>query len=120
MTISKMPDAQFNASDHQFMVRAMQLAKRGITTTHPNPRVACILVKKNEVIAEGWHEKAGLAHAEIVALKQAGKNAQGATAYVTLEPCSHYGRTPPCVDAMIEAGIAEVFIAMQDPNPLVA
>ena len=120
MTVSNMPDAQFNTSDHQFMARTLQLARRGIATSHPNPRVGCILVKNNEIIAEGWHEKAGLAHAEIVALKQAGKNAQGATAYVTLEPCSHYGRTPPCVDAMIEAGIAEVFIAMQDPNPLVA
>jgi len=115
-----MPDAQFNASDHQFMARALQLANRGVATTHPNPRVGCIIVKNNEVIAEGWHEKAGLAHAEIVALKQAGEKARGATAYVTLEPCSHYGRTPPCADALVESGISEVIIAMQDPNPLVA
>ena len=115
-----MPDAQFNASDHQFMARALQLAKRGVATTHPNPRVGCIIVKNNEVIAEGWHEKAGLAHAEIVALKQAGEKARGATAYVTLEPCSHYGRTPPCADALVESGISEIIIAMQDPNPLVA
>jgi len=115
-----MPDAQFNASDHQFMARALQLANRGVATTHPNPRVGCIIVKNNEVIAEGWHEKAGLAHAEIVALKQAGEKARGATAYVTLEPCSHYGRTPPCADALVEGGISEVIIAMQDPNPLVA
>ncbi len=115
-----MPDVQFNANDRQFMARALQLARRGVSTTHPNPRVGCILVKNDEVIGEGWHEKAGLAHAEIVALKQAGKKARGATAYVTLEPCSHYGRTPPCADALIESGISEVIIAMQDPNPLVA
>lgn len=120
MTISNMPDAQFNASDHQFMARALQLAKRGVTTTHPNPRVGCIIVKNNEIIAEGWHEKAGQAHAETVALKQAGKNARGATAYVTLEPCSHFGRTPPCADTLVESGVSEVIIAMQDPNPLVA
>jgi diaminohydroxyphosphoribosylaminopyrimidine deaminase/5-amino-6-(5-phosphoribosylamino)uracil reductase len=115
-----MSDAQFNTSDHQFMARALQLARRGIPTTHPNPRVGCVLVKNYEVVGEGWHEKAGLSHAEIMALKQAGKSAQGATAYVTLEPCSHHGTTPPCADALVESGISEVIIAMQDPNPLVA
>lgn len=115
-----MSDAQFNTSDHQFMARALQLARHGISTTHPNPRVGCVLVKNHEVVGEGWHEKAGLAHAEIVALKQAGKSAQGSTAYVTLEPCSHHGTTPPCADALVESGISEVIIAMQDPNPLVA
>ena len=102
------------------MSRALQLAQRGLYTTQPNPRVGCVLVKAGEIIGEGWHEKAGEAHAEIHALRQAGDKAIGATAYVTLEPCSHHGRTPPCVDALIAAGVARVVVAMEDPNPLVS
>ncbi len=110
----------FSADDHSFMAHALQLARRGINTSHPNPRVGCVLVKQGQIIAEGWHEKAGQAHAEVMALQHAGNKAKGAKAYVTLEPCSHYGRTPPCADALIKSGISEVIIAMQDPNPLVA
>ncbi len=104
------------------MARALQLAARGMNTTTPNPRVGCVLVKDGAIIAEGWHEKAGGPHAEIAALQKvaAGKMAIGASAYVTLEPCSHHGRTPPCADALIAAGVRRVVAAMQDPNPLVA
>ncbi|PPD05342.1 MAG: riboflavin biosynthesis protein RibD [Methylobacter sp.] len=105
--------------DAFFMARAIQLADQGRYTTDPNPRVGCVLVKDGRVLAEGWHRQAGLAHAEAEALKRT-DDAQGATAYVTLEPCSHTGRTPPCADALIAAGIKRVVIAMQDPNPLVA
>jgi diaminohydroxyphosphoribosylaminopyrimidine deaminase/5-amino-6-(5-phosphoribosylamino)uracil reductase len=115
-----MSAADFSADDHNFMARALQLARRGINSCHPNPRVGCVLVKHGQIIGEGWHEKAGQAHAEVMALQHAGNEARGARAYVTLEPCSHYGRTPPCADSLIEHGITEVFIAMQDPNPLVA
>ncbi len=109
-----------DTNDHAYMVRALQLAERGLFTTHPNPRVGCVIVNGEEVIGEGWHQKAGGPHAEIHALQQAGENARGATAYVTLEPCSHHGKTPPCADALIAAGISRVVIAMQDPNPQVA
>ncbi|MCW8855342.1 MAG: bifunctional diaminohydroxyphosphoribosylaminopyrimidine deaminase/5-amino-6-(5-phosphoribosylamino)uracil reductase RibD [Gammaproteobacteria bacterium] len=102
------------------MARAIQLAKKGLYTTEPNPRVGCVIVKDNKIVGEGWHEKAGEGHAEINALQQAGKNAQDATVYVTLEPCSHHGKTPPCADALIAAGVKRVIAAMQDPNPLVA
>jgi len=105
--------------DFQFMARALKLAEKGIYTTDPNPRVGCVLVKAGEIIAEGWHFQAGTAHAEIDALRKADQTT-GATAYVTLEPCSHTGRTGPCCDALITAGIQRVVIAMQDPNPLVA
>jgi diaminohydroxyphosphoribosylaminopyrimidine deaminase/5-amino-6-(5-phosphoribosylamino)uracil reductase len=105
--------------DFQHMARALQLARNGIYTTHPNPRVGCVLVREDQVIGEGWHVRAGSDHAEIAALKTA-ENARGATAYVSLEPCSHHGRTPPCADALIKAGISRVVAAMQDPNPLVA
>ena len=101
------------------MARAIQLAKKGRCTTDPNPRVGCVLVRDNAIIGEGWHVKAGLGHAEVEALKNV-RDAQGATAYVTLEPCSHHGKTPPCCDALIKAGISRVVAAMQDPNPLVA
>lgn len=107
-------------ADIRFMARALQLAKRGIYSTHPNPRVGCILVKAGEVVGEGWHERAGRPHAEINALQHAGDSANGATAYVTLEPCSHFGRTPPCADALIKAGVDRVVVAMTDPNPQVA
>ncbi|MDH5767232.1 MAG: bifunctional diaminohydroxyphosphoribosylaminopyrimidine deaminase/5-amino-6-(5-phosphoribosylamino)uracil reductase RibD, partial [Gammaproteobacteria bacterium] len=102
------------------MARAIQLAKKGLYTTEPNPRVGCVIVKDNKIVGEGWHEKAGEGHAEINALKQAGKNAEGATVYVTLEPCSHHGKTPPCADALIEAGVQRVIAAMEDPNPRVS
>jgi diaminohydroxyphosphoribosylaminopyrimidine deaminase/5-amino-6-(5-phosphoribosylamino)uracil reductase len=110
----------FSAADHEFMARALQLASRGLDTTTPNPRVGCLLVKDGVAIGEGWHERAGEPHAEAHALRAAGTAARGATAYVTLEPCSHHGRTPPCADALIDAGVARVVAAMRDPNPLVA
>ena len=108
------------------MAKAISLAKKGWYTTHPNPRVGCVLVRDDKIIAEGWHRYAGQGHAEVNALAALAKtqtksdNAQGATAYVTLEPCSHFGKTPPCSNALIEAGIKRVVIAMVDPNPLVA
>lgn len=108
------------AADAAWMARALQLAERGLHTTSPNPRVGCVLVKDGKNIGEGWHERAGEPHAEVHALRVAGKAARGATAYVTLEPCSHHGRTPPCADALIAAGVTRVVVAMQDPNPLVA
>lgn len=110
----------FSTADHEFMSRAIQLAYRGLYTTDPNPRVGCVLVKNGRIIGEGWHERAGKPHAEINALLQASEYAQGATAYVTLEPCCHHGKTPPCSDALIAAQLARVVIAMQDPNPKVA
>lgn len=110
----------FSAADHAAMARALQLAARGLTTTAPNPRVGCVLMRDGRIVGEGWHARAGEAHAEIHALRAAGDAARGATAYVTLEPCSHFGRTPPCADALIEAGVARVVSAMEDPNPLVA
>jgi len=110
----------FNASDHEFMAQALRLAARGLFTTDPNPRVGCVLVKDGVVVGEGWHERAGEPHAEINALRAAGSQAQGSTVYVTLEPCCHIGRTPPCVDALLEARVARVVAAMPDPNPLVA
>ncbi|MGB5177151.1 MAG: bifunctional diaminohydroxyphosphoribosylaminopyrimidine deaminase/5-amino-6-(5-phosphoribosylamino)uracil reductase RibD [Gammaproteobacteria bacterium] len=108
------------ATDHVYMARALRLAERGLTSTDPNPRVGCVLVKADAIVAEGWHQRAGGPHAEIHALQQAGEQAAGATAYVTLEPCCHHGRTPPCTEALIAAGVARVVVAMQDPNPHVA
>jgi len=102
------------------MARAIRLAKNGVYTTDPNPRVGCVIVKNDNIVGEGWHARAGQAHAEINALNAAGADAEGATAYVSLEPCSHHGRTPPCSDALIQAQVARVICAMQDPNPLVA
>ena len=110
----------FSAQDKVFMARAIELAKQGHYTTTPNPRVGCVLVKNGEIIGEGYHKKAGTGHAEVNALAQAGDKSNGATAYVTLEPCSHYGRTPPCAIALIKAGIRNVIVAMVDPNPQVA
>jgi diaminohydroxyphosphoribosylaminopyrimidine deaminase/5-amino-6-(5-phosphoribosylamino)uracil reductase len=109
-----------NAADSQWMAQALRLAERGLYTTSPNPRVGCVLVRENSVLGEGWHERAGEPHAEVHALRAAGTLARGATAYITLEPCSHHGRTPPCADALIAAGVSRVIAAMQDPNPLVA
>lgn len=102
------------------MARALQLAERGLYSTSPNPRVGCVLVRDGAVVGEGWHVRAGEAHAEVHALQAAGAAARGATAYVTLEPCNHHGRTPPCVDALLAAGVVRVVAAMEDPNPLVA
>jgi diaminohydroxyphosphoribosylaminopyrimidine deaminase/5-amino-6-(5-phosphoribosylamino)uracil reductase len=110
----------FTAADHRWMALALQLAERGLWTTSPNPRVGCVLVKDGSVVGEGWHEKAGQPHAEVHALRAAGDQTRGATAYVTLEPCSHHGRTPPCAEALITAGVSRVVAAMSDPNPLVA
>ena len=110
----------FSAVDHGMMARSLQLAERGLWTTSPNPRVGCVLVREGEIVGEGWHEKAGEPHAEAHALRAAGELARGATAYVTLEPCSHHGRTPPCAEALIGGGVSRVVVAMRDPNPLVA
>ena len=101
------------------MARAIQLAKRGWCTTDPNPRVGCVLVRDGVVLAEGWHVRAGSGHAEVEALKKL-QDAKGATAYVSLEPCSHHGRTPPCAEALVKAGVGRVVVAMVDPNPQVA
>jgi len=106
--------------DRQYMARAIELAARGRYTTAPNPRVGCLIVNGDKVVGEGWHQRAGEPHAEINALQMAGSAAAGATAYVTLEPCCHHGRTPPCSRALIEAKVARVVVAMEDPNPRVA
>lgn len=106
--------------DHYYMQQAIDLAKKGRFTTAPNPNVGCVIVKDNNIIGKGYHIKAGQPHAEVYALNEAGSNASGATVYVTLEPCSHFGRTPPCADALIVANVARVVIAMQDPNPNVS
>ncbi|WP_026309345.1 bifunctional diaminohydroxyphosphoribosylaminopyrimidine deaminase/5-amino-6-(5-phosphoribosylamino)uracil reductase RibD [Kangiella aquimarina] len=110
----------FTTQDSSYMARAIQLARKGWFTTRTNPRVGCVLVKDEQIIGEGWHEKPGFAHAEINALNRAGDNARGATAYVTLEPCAHHGKTGPCAEALVEAGVVKVVSAMLDPNPLVS
>ncbi len=109
-----------NRDDHRFMAQAIRLARLGLFTTNPNPRVGCVLVKGGAVVGEGYHRRAGEPHAERNAITAAGERARGATAYVTLEPCCHHGKTPPCSDGLIEAGVSRVVTAMQDPNPLVA
>ena len=106
--------------DTEYMQRALRLAGRGLFTTDPNPRVGCVIVSDGAIVGEGWHQRAGEPHAEILALQQAGDKASGATVYVTLEPCSHHGKTPPCADALASAGISKLVAAMQDPNPSVA
>ncbi len=110
----------FTAADHRYMARALRLAERGLYTTAPNPRVGCVIVRDGRVVGEGWHVRAGEAHAEVHALSMAGAAARGADVYVTLEPCSHHGRTPPCAEALLAAGVARVVAAMGDPNPKVA
>lgn len=106
--------------DREFMARALQLAELGLYSTHPNPRVGCVLVHDGRIVGEGWHRQAGTPHAEVHAIRAAGAQASGATAYVTLEPCSHHGRTPPCAQALLDAGVGRVVVAMQDPNPQVS
>jgi len=106
-------------ADARMMARAVVLARRGLYTTDPNPRVGCVLVQGGEIVGEGFHRRAGEPHAERNAIEAAGERARGATAYVTLEPCCHHGRTPPCTDALLAAGIARVVVGMEDPNPLV-
>ncbi len=107
----------FSAFDHAMMARALALAENGLYTTTPNPRVGCVVTKDEQIIGEGWHEKAGAPHAEMIALKNIKTTASGATVYVNLEPCNHQGRTPPCAPALIEAKVARVVAAMRDPNP---
>ena len=109
-----------NALDSQWMAQALHLAARGLNSTSPNPRVGCVIVRDGKPVSVGWHVRAGEPHAEVHALNMAQQQAQGATVYVTLEPCSHFGRTPPCADTLIEAGVARVVVAVQDPNPQVA
>jgi diaminohydroxyphosphoribosylaminopyrimidine deaminase/5-amino-6-(5-phosphoribosylamino)uracil reductase len=109
----------FLATDHGHMAHALRLAERGLYTTQPNPRVGCVIAQGDEVVGRGFHQRAGEPHAEVFALREAGERARGATAYVTLEPCAHHGRTPPCADALIAAGVARVVIASEDPFPQV-
>jgi len=111
--------SEFTAADHLHLAQALRLAEHGAWTTRPNPMVGCVIVRDGEVVGEGWHQRAGGPHAEIFALRQAGERARGATAYVTLEPCAHHGRTPPCALALIEAGVVRVVAAMRDPFPQV-
>ena len=111
---------QITAQDRAHLARALDLAARGLYTTDPNPRVGCVVANADRVLGEGWHARAGEAHAEVLALRAAGAQARGATAYVSLEPCSHTGRTPPCADALIAAGVARVVCCTRDPNPKVA
>ncbi len=106
--------------DFVYMAQAIRLAEQGLFTVDPNPRVGCVLVNKNEIVGQGWHQHAGEAHAEIMALREAGAAAKGSTAYVSLEPCCHHGKTPPCSEALIKAGVARVVVAMEDPSPQVA
>ena len=107
----------FSRFDHECMAEALRLARRGLYTTDPNPRVGCVIADGERVIGRGWHEAAGGQHAEIAALRDADRPVRGHTAYVTLEPCNHHGRTPPCTDALLEAGIARIVVASEDPNP---
>jgi len=111
---------EFSELDRAMMARSLALAARGLYTATPNPRVGCVIAQGERIVGEGWHERAGLAHAEINALARAAQEARGATVYLTLEPCNHHGRTPPCAKALIAAGVARVVCAMRDPNPVAA
>lgn len=110
----------FTIEDQRWMAHALELARRGEYSTDPNPRVGCVLVRDGAAVGEGWHERAGRPHAEINALSVAGEQAKGATAYLNLEPCAHHGRTGPCADALVQAGVTRVVAAMEDPNPVVS
>ena len=110
----------FSLFDHQCMAHALRLARRGLFTASPNPMVGCVITAREQILGEGWHEFTGGPHAEIVALREAGSAAKGSTVYVTLEPCSHHGRTPPCSEALQEAGVSRVVFASSDPNPKVS
>ncbi|MDX8386023.1 MAG: bifunctional diaminohydroxyphosphoribosylaminopyrimidine deaminase/5-amino-6-(5-phosphoribosylamino)uracil reductase RibD [Gallionella sp.] len=110
----------FSEHDSAWMAQAIRLAEQGLYGASPNPRVGCVLVNDEKLVGSGWHQRAGEPHAEIHALREAGEKARGATAYVTLEPCSHHGKTPPCADALIESGVARIVVAVEDPNPEVA
>jgi diaminohydroxyphosphoribosylaminopyrimidine deaminase/5-amino-6-(5-phosphoribosylamino)uracil reductase len=120
MNQSAEPQGAWTDFDRAMMARALSLARRGLYTTDPNPRVGCVLVHGGQIVGEGWHERAGAPHAEPNALAAAGARARGATAYVSLEPCSHHGRTPPCAEALVAAGVARVIYALKDPNPRVS
>ena len=113
-------DTYFSSTDVSMMQKALDLAALGRFSTSPNPRVGCVIAHGSQIVGQGFHVKAGEPHAEVHALRQAGEMAQGATAFVTLEPCSHYGRTPPCAEALLRSGVTRVVAAMRDPNPLVA
>lgn len=110
----------FSAFDHAMMRRALELAEKGLYTTTPNPRVGCVVTQNEKIVGDGWHEKAGAPHAEVIALERAGTQATGATVYVSLEPCNHHGRTPPCTEKIIRSGVKRVVAAMRDPNPKAA
>lgn len=120
LSIINKTSAEWSIIDHQMMSLALQLAKKGEYTARPNPMVGCVLLKDEQIVGQGWHQKSGLAHAEINALKEAGGLATGATCYVTLEPCAHIGKTGPCANALIKEGVKKVVAAMLDPNPQVA
>src|SRR5512136_1715385 len=109
-----------NKLHEKYMRRALVLARRGIGKTGPNPTVGCVIVKDGAIVGEGWHKKAGTPHAEVHALARAGARAKNANVYVTLQPCAHFGKTPPCAEALVEAGVARVFAGMVDPNPRVS
>ena len=113
------PPPSWDERDRALMARALELAQRGLYSARPNPMVGCVIEREGQVVGEGWHERAGGPHAEVFALRQAGDRARGATAYVTLEPCAHHGRTPPCAEALVDAGVTRVVAAMRDPFPRV-
>ncbi len=115
-----MVDSSQQATDLEWMDQALALASLGMFSTSPNPRVGCVLVKDGALVGSGWHQQAGGDHAEVMALKEAGQAAQGATAYITLEPCNHHGRTPPCSEALVKAGVARAVVAIEDPDPRTA